>query len=228
MNIRIYISLILIIFHFHALSQNHIKTKKLVKWEFGVSSGIYADLLWTIVGAPPGYSDLQRKLINWGRIDRSELKMYLNKNNAISLYHQRASWREMYGKGLDPLEVWKGVSRHNRRHHFTLNYEKLILLKNNKSISFSSGFQIQIEKKSFPYYKIDTVRNIVTISEIGARPDNSYWEDWAIPITISFSRDINTNLKIGVILNSAYTMGAGFDGISLLSNVCIPITYFKK
>jgi len=51
--------------------------------------------------------------------------------------------------------------------------------------SFASGFHVQIEKVSFPFYKTDDHTNPSMITDIGPRPYWGYFEDSAIPLTIA-------------------------------------------
>lgn len=106
--------------------------------------------------------------------------------------------------------------------HFTLNYYRKFPSGKKGTWSIGSGFQVQIEKKSFPFYRVDDPTNPTVITEISARPDWTYFEDWAIPLTVAHHWTINKNLKLGIMLNTAYTTGTGIDGLSLLGNIAIP------
>ncbi|MBT9485571.1 hypothetical protein [Sediminibacterium sp.] len=94
--------------------------------------------------------------------------------------------------------------------------------------SIGSGFQVQIEKKSFPFYRVDNPANPTTITEISARPDWAYFEDWAIPLTVAHHWTINKNLKLGIMFNTAYTMGTGVGGLAILGNIAIPFGKIPK
>lgn len=194
-----------------------------LQWEIAVASGPYLDMFWAIVGDPPSYNNKPGRSINIGKLDRIELKHLLrNKRSGISLYFQNAQWRELYGIRNDPLEKWKDLTRYSRRMHFTLNYYRMFPSGKKGTWSIGSGFQVQIEKKSFPYYRVDDPTNPTVITEISARPDWTYFEDWAIPLTVAHHWTINKNLKLGIMLNTAYTTYTGVDGLSLLGNIVIP------
>lgn len=198
------------------------------RWEFNVGSGLYLDLFYSniILGgdnsSPPSYPNLKGKRVNPGVTDRLELKYLINKKSGLSLYFQNSRYNDLIGSGNDPLGVWTELKRKNRRMHFTLNYYKIIPIGETRTISLASGFQVQIEKLSFPYYRTEDITNPYLITDIGARPYWTYFEDWAIPLTIAHHWTINKNLKLGVVLNTAYTMGTGVDGLSLLGNIAIP------
>jgi hypothetical protein len=120
------------------------------------------------------------------------------------------------------LEVWTELKRNNRRLHFTINYYRVFPSGKNAAWSIGSGFQVQIEKVSFPFYRTDDPTSPFLITDIGARPYWTYFEDWAIPLTVAHHWTINKNLKLGLMLNTAYTTGTGVDGLALLGNIAIP------
>lgn len=213
---------------FHSGFAQQEKNNQQLKWEFSLSSGLffetfYADL---IIGGynstPPGYSDKKGKRVNIGKLDRLEMSYYFNKKSSMSFYFQHAHWRELLGSILDPLGVWKELKDESKRFHFTLAYNKIFKSGAKNSWVVGSGFQVQIEKKSFPFYRVDDPANPTVVTEISARPDWTYFEDWAIPLTITHYWHINQNLKLGATINTAYTMGTGIDGIALLGNIAIP------
>ena len=216
--------LLLILFSISRFSYCQEKTLKQTpqKWELSISSGPYLDFFWAIVGDPPAYRDKPGKKVNIGKIDRFEMKYFLTQNSAFSLYFQNAQWRELYGDRNDPLGEWKETKRYSKRMHFTVNYYRTITRGKRGSWSIASGFQVQIEKKSFPFYRVDAPNNPTLVTEISARPDWSYFEDWAIPLTIAHHWTINKNLKLSLILNTAYTTGTGIDGLALMGNIAIP------
>lgn len=206
-----------------SIAQKKTSNNNALRWEFSVGSGPYLDMFWSIVGDPPGYPAKPGKSVSLGKLDRVEIKYILNnKRSAISAYFQNAQWKELYGIRNDPLEVWTDIKRLSRRMHFTLNYYRIIPSGKKGMWSFGSGFQVQIEKKSFPYYRVDDPNNPTLVTEISARPDWTYFEDWAIPLTVAYHWTVNKNLKLGLMLNTAYTTGTGVDGLSLLGNIAIP------
>lgn len=220
---RVYIILIFsfILVNSSALGQQSNTTP--LQWEINVASGPYLDMFWAIVGDPPGYSNKPGRTINIGKLDRVEvIRILKNKKSALSFYFQNAQWRELWGIGLDPLRAWIDNKDDCRRLHFALNYYRLFSSSKKGTWSIGSGFQVQIEKKSFPFYRVDDVNNPTVITEISARPDWTYFEDWAIPLSVAHHWTINKNLKLGILLNTAYTVGTGVDGLSLLGNIVIP------
>jgi hypothetical protein len=194
-----------------------------LRWEISVGSGLYLDFFPIIVDFKPSYSTKEGKYVNTGKTDRIELKyLFNNKKSAISLYYQNAQYKQLIGSSLDPLEAWTDFKRVNRRMHFTINYYRMFQSGKNGTWSIGSGFQVQIEKTSFPFYRVDNVTNPTAITYISAKPYWSYFEDWAIPLTIAHDWTINKNLKLGIKLNTAYTTFTGVDGLSLLGNIAIP------
>ncbi len=206
--------------------QNHDSSQ--LKWEASIGSGLYTDLFYSNIifggdnSIPPGYTSKKGRRINPGVTNRIELKYFLKKKSAISFYFQNARYNDLIGSGNDPLAVWTDLKRYNRRMHFTINYYRIIPSGKKGKWSIASGFQVQIEKVSFPYYRTEDPTNPSRITEIGARPYWTYFEDWAIPLTVAHHWTINKNLKLGIMLNTAYTTGTGIDGLSLLGNIAIP------
>lgn len=207
---------------------NSIKQPIPSKWEASVGSGVYLDLFYAniVIGgddsSPPGYPNKKGNRVNFGKMDRIEIKYLFNQKSAISVFFQEARYKNLYGSSADPLGAWIDVKKNNRRMQFTLNYYRMFPSSNNSTWSFSSGFQVQIEKISFPFYRVNDPVNPTIITEINARPDWTYFEDWAIPLTIAHHWTINKNLKLGLMLNTAYTMGTGIDGLAFLGNIAIP------
>lgn len=202
--------------------QVHTKQIPVPQWEFSVGSGPYLDFFWAIVGDPPGYPNKPGKAVNIGKVDRIEMKYLFNQKSAISLYFQNAQYKDMVGSGNDPLGVWTDLKRNNRRMHFTLNYYRMFPSGRKGTWSIASGFQVQIEKISFPFYRTEDPNNPTLITDIGALPYWAYFEDWAIPLTIAHHWTVNKNLKLGLMLNTAYTTFTGVDGLSLMGNIAIP------
>ena len=216
------ITKILVMLSYLSFGQKIKQSFPISKWEVSVGSGPYFDFFWAIVGDPPSYPTKPGKAVNVGKIDRIEVMYKLNTKSSMSLYFQNAQWRELYGTRNDPLEAWIDITRYSRRMHFTLNYYRIIPSGKRGTWSIGSGFQVQIEKKSFPFYRTEDPNNPTFITEISARPDNGYFEDWAIPLTLAHHWTITKNLKLGIMLNTAYTTFTGVDGLSLMGNIAIP------
>jgi len=212
----------------HVNSQEKQPLLPISKWEVSVGSGLYLDLFYAniIFGGddsnPPGYQNKKGNKVNLGKIDRVELKYFFNEKAALSFYFQNATYSDLLGDGIDPLEVWKDLKQKNSRIHFTLNFYRMIPSGKRGTWSFASGFQAQIEKISFPFYRTEDPTDPYLITDIGARPSSAYFEDWAIPLTIAHHWTINKNLKLGLMLNTAYTTGTGVDGLALMGNIVIP------
>lgn len=208
--------------------------KEILKWEVSIGSGLYLDLFYSNIifggdnSTPPSYPNIEGKRINSGITDRFEIKYLLNSKSEISVYYQNARYTDILGSGNDPLGVWKDLKRHNRRMHFTINYYRIFPSGSKGTWSIGSGFQVQIEKVSFPFYRTEDPNNPNLITDIGARPYWAYFEDWAIPLTVAHHWTVNKNLKLGILLNTSYTTGTGVDGLSLLGNIAIPFGHPVK
>lgn len=225
--IKIILSILFILACTSLLSQEKQNKIPLLRWELSIGEGPFADLFYAFRKDPdftaPGYTDLKGKNVNIGIINKYELKYFIKKHSAISIYYQQAQFKYLYGESRDPLGLWKELRVPIERHQFSLNYYKQFQTGINSTISIGTGFQIQIEKSSFPYYTANTNFNPPLITSINARPYWTYWEDWAIPLTVTQNWSINKNLKIGISLNTAYTAFIGVDGIAVIGNLCIPI-----
>jgi hypothetical protein len=212
----------------YSSSQEITTSLPISKWEASVGSGLYLDLFYANIifggddSTPQSYPDKKGNRVNVGKNDRVEFKYFINPKSAVSIYFQNARYTNLFGSGNDPLGVWKDLKRHNRRMHFTLNYYRMISSGKKSLWSFASGFQVQIEKVSFPFYRTDDPTNPTLITDISGIPSSSYFEDWAIPLTIAHHWTINKNLKLGLMLNTAYTTGTGVDGLALMGNIVIP------
>jgi hypothetical protein len=215
------------ILSFETFGQSKENRYQISRWEASVSSGIFFDLLYAnILGSddtpPPGYPAVEGRRINPGKMDRIEVKYLLNKKSAISLYFQNAQWKTIYGIGNDPLAVWTETKRYKRRMHFTANYYRIFPSGKNGRWSIGSGFQVQIEKNSYPYYRTEDPNNPLLITDIGSIPDKSYFEDWAIPLTVAHHWTIGKNLKLGLMLNTAYTAFIGIENLAIMGDITIP------
>lgn len=222
--------IIAILFSKYSISQYSEQNTFPSRWEFLVGSGLYLDLFYANIGfgidgseyTPSGYPDKPGRRVNPGITNRLEIRYHLNKQSGLSFYFQNSRFNNLLGIGNDPLEVWKDLKRNNRRMHYTLNYFRIINSGKKRFWHIACGFQVQIEKVSFPYMTVDDPANPTAIIAIGAVPYYAYFEDWAIPLTVSHHWRINKNLNLGLMFNTAYTTGTGIDGVSLLGNIAIP------
>ncbi len=210
------------------------QTKKLseqpLRFEGSVQSGIFFDLFHANIAFswdasdlnPSSYSTLKGKRAQLGKMDRIELKYLFNAKSAISINFSNALWKDLYGTGNDPLEAWTETDRYNRRMQFTANYYRIFPSGKKGQWSIASGFQVQIEKNSFPFYRTDDPSDPTRVTFLGARSRFSYFEDWAIPITVAYHWKINKNLHLGFMFNTAYTAYIGVENVSLMGSVAIP------
>lgn len=193
-----------------------------LRWEASVQSGLFIDLFYAIVKDPPSYSNIEGNSVEVGKMDRIEIKYLLNKKSALSINYSHAIWKFLYGSGIDPLEAWTETKRYKRRMQFTANYYRIFPSGRKGQWSIASGFQVQIEKISFPFYKMDDPANPNLITDFGALPESYYFEDWAIPLTVAYHWKINKNLHLGLMYHTAYTTGTGIDGMALMGSIAVP------
>jgi hypothetical protein len=209
-------------------AQNDTTQQQPLRWEASVQSGLFLDLFYANIvfggddSEPLGYSDEKGKRVQSGKMDRLEIKYLLNRKSALSFNFSNALWKDFYGTGNDPLEAWTETKRYKRRMQFTANYYRIFPSGKKAQWSIASGFQIQIEKISFPFYRTDDPNNPGLITYINARPSTSYFEDWAIPLTVAYHWKINKNLHLGLMYHTAYTTGTGIDGMALMGSIAIP------
>jgi hypothetical protein len=204
------------------IAQTDTTQKQPLRWEASVQSGLFLDLFYAIVKDPPSYSNIEGNHVEVGKMDRIEIKYMLNKKSALSINYSYAIWKFLYGSGIDPLEAWTETKRYKRRMQFSANYYRIIPSGRKWQWSIASGFQVQIEKVSFPYYRIDDPTNPNLITELGALPESSYFEDWAIPLSVAYHWKINKNLHLGLMYHTAYTTGTGIDGMALMGSIAVP------
>jgi len=206
-----------------SFSQNAGSTWPSLRWEASVGSGLFGDLFYTLKDIDaPSYPEIPGKNISLGKIDRLEVKYHIRPRSAFSLYVQHASWRDILGDGNDAFGYFTEYKRTTRRWHFTFNYNHIIPSGKRGSWTFASGFQVQLEKNTFPFYRVDDRSNPTYITEMGAMPYWSYFEDWAIPLTIAHHWNINKNLRLGLMMNTAYTMAIGWENMALMGHIAIP------
>lgn len=215
---------LIVLFFSTANSQNSTKQPPLKRWEASVNSGLFLDLLYTINDGipPPSYSTIPGRRVNPGIMNRLEIKYLLNTKSALSLNYSHANWRTIIGNNADPLEVWTEYRKNKRRMQFTLNYYRIFKSGKRGLWSIGSGFQVQIEKNSYPYYFTDDPTDPTLITYLSAIPAKSYFEDWAVPLTVAHHWHINQNLMLGLMFHSAYTIGSGIDGAALMGSIAIP------
>ena len=207
----------------NSFSQNAGFTLPPLRWEASVGSGLFGDLFYTLKDIDaPSYPEIPGKNIYLGKIDRIEAKYHIRPRSAFSIYVQHATWRGLLGQGADGFEAFTEYKRTTRRWHFTFNYNHIIPSGKRGAWTFASGFQVQIEKDNYPYYIVDNYDNPTRIIEMGAMPYWSYFEDWAIPLTIAHHWHINKNLRLGLMLNTAYTMAIGLENMALMGQISIP------
>ena len=219
-----------ILLHFanNLIAQKENENPQPLRWEVSAQSGLFLDLFYANIAfggddiEPLSYSTKEGNRVEVGKMDRIEIKYLLNRKSALSINFSNALWKDLYGTGNDPLEAWTETKRYNRRMQFTANYYRIFPCGKKAQWSIASGFQVQIEKISFPFYRTDDPNNPGLITDINARPSTSYFEDWAIPLTVAYHWKVNKNLHLGLMYHTAYTTGTGIDGMALMGSIAVP------
>jgi hypothetical protein len=202
-----------------------------MRWEGSVSSGPFADLFYANIAFggddsdPPSYKNIPGKRVELGKVDRLEVKYYFNRKSAVSLNFNNALWKDLYGTGSDPLELWTETRRYNRRIQFAANYYRNFYTRKS-SFCLGLGFLVQGEQVSFPFYRISS-EDSTLIMTMDAW-DRSYFMDWGPQLTASYYYSINPNLKIGLSFYTLYDIGTGVDGAGLMGSIAIPFHKAKK
>ncbi len=213
-----------------AKTQSKKLSEQPLRLEVSVQSGIFFDLFYSNIAFswdasdlnPLSYTNVKGKRAQLGKMDRIELKYLFNAKSAISFNFSNALWKDLYGTGNDPLEAWTETRRYNRRMQFTANYYRIFPVGKKAQWSIASGFQVQLEKISFPFYRTDDPNDPTRVTFLNASSRLSYFEDWAIPITVAYHWKINKNLHLGFMFNTAYTAYIGVENIALMGSIAIP------
>lgn len=225
-----YFNTLFILFPLLTFAQNKKLTDQPLRLEGSIQSGFFYNLFYTNIafsgdayGADPSsYSTIKGKRAQLGKMDRIEFKYLFNARSAISFNFSKAIWKDLYGKENDPLEVWTETRRDNQRMQLSVNYYRIFPSGKKSQWSLASGFQIQLEKISFPVYSTNDPLNPNLITSVDARSYRASFEDWAIPITIAYHWKINKNLHLGFMMHSAYTAYTGVDGLAIMGSIAIP------
>jgi hypothetical protein len=201
-----------------------------LRFEGSIQSGLFFDLFYANIAFswdasdlnPLSYSNVKGKRAQLGKMDRVEIKYLFNAKSAISFNFSNALWKDLYGTGNDPLEAWTETRRYNRRMQFSANYYRIFPAGKKAQWSIASGFQVQLEKISFPFYRTEDPNDPTRVTFISAGSRLSYFEDWAIPITVAYHWKINKNLHLGFMMHTGYTAYIGVEGIALMGSIAIP------
>jgi len=199
---------------------------RIMRWEASVHSGLFADLLYANIGVgsndnitPSSYSTIKGRRMQLGKIDRLEIKYNINEKAALSLNFNYALWRTIYGRNIDPLELWTTTRRYKKRLQFSANYYRKFYADEKSELNVGLGFLVQQEQVSYPFYRISPVDSSI-IEVISAR-GLQYFPDWGIQITGTYYRSINQNLKIGATFYT-YLIGTAIDGAGIMGSIAIP------
>jgi hypothetical protein len=206
-------------FSFGQHKADSIHVKKL-KWQFQVSSGLFADLLFTNIfysdDTPPvAYSDIKGKRIKLGRMDRLELKYRVREKSAFSLSFQNALFKDIYGTNNDPLEQWKHARRYFKRIQFSASYYKIYSLNKKNEIQGGLGLLVSGDKTTFPFYGMDN-----GIALIGATPDY-YWWDPGLTLNVHYFYKPCKQLSIGATFYTYFLHQIGIEGAALQGSIGI-------
>ena len=223
--------LTLLFFTFYGFAQRDSIFKPTTgKFQVATSTGIAADLFYAnILGPsgfgnnePPSYSDKKQSKVIFGLISRAEVTFQATQISAFSLSFSQVSWRTLYGKSNDPLEVWKSYKRYNKRLQFAANYYRKFKLNEKSNLNVGLGFMVQGQQFNNNGYIFEN-------GFIEFPPDyNKLFWDPALALNFNYLYRVNKNLSMGATLYTPYTFQIGIESAALMTNVVIDLKNLFK
>lgn len=223
--------LILIILNSYTFAQRDSIYKPTTgKFQIATSTGLAADLFYlNILGPsgfgndePPSYPDKKQSKLTFGLISRAELIFQATQISAFSLSFSQVSWRTLYGKSNDPLEVWKSFKKYNKRLQFAANYYRKFKLNDSNDLNIGIGFMVQgqqfnnngyVFKNGFIEFPLD---------------NNKLFWDPALSVNFNYLYRVNKNLSLGATLYTPYTFQIGIESAALMTNMVIDLKNLFK
>ena len=225
------ISTLFIITQFYAFAQRDSVYKPASgKFQVATSTGLAADLFYLNILGPSGfgndvpssYSDKKQSKLTFGLISRAEVIFHATQISAFSLSFNQVSWRTLYGKSNDPLEVWKSFKRYEKRLQFAANYYRKFKLNERSNLNVGLGFMVQGQQFNNNGY---TFRN----GFIEFTPDyNKLFWDPALALNFNYLYRVNKNLSLGATLYTPYTYQIGIESAAVMTNVVIDLKNLFK
>lgn len=201
------------------------------KFQIAAASGLYSDLFYSNIlspsgtgnDGPPSYSDKKQARIAFGVTSRIEVIFQSTSISAFSLSFSQASWRSLYGKKSDPLEVWKSFKRYEKRLQFAANYYRKFNLNEKSTLNAGLGFMVQGQQFNIVGYIFEN-------GFIRFPPDyNKLFWDPVLAVNFNYLYRVNKNLSLGITLYTGYTYQIGIENAAIMPNVVIDLkNLFKK
>jgi hypothetical protein len=223
--------LALLLFNYCAFAQRDSVYKPTTgKFQVATSTGLAADLFYLNIlgpsgfgnGEPSSYSDKKESKVTFGLISRAEVIFHATQISAFSLSFSQVSWRTLYGKSNDPLEVWKSFKRYEKRLQFAANYYRKFKLNERSNLNVGLGFMVQGQQFNNNGY---TFKN--GLIEFSPDYNKLFW-DPALAVNFNYLYRVNKNLSLGVTLYTPYTYQIGIESASLMTNVVIDLKNLFK
>lgn len=195
------------------------------KFQLATSTGLAADLFYlNILGPsginndePPSYPDKKQPRVNFGLISRGEIIFQATQISAFSLSFSQVSWRSLYGKSNDPLEVWKPFKRYNKRLQFAVNYYRKFDLNEKNNLNIGLGFMLQGQQFNNNGYIFEN--GFIQFPS----DDNKLFWDPGLAFNFNYLYRVSKNLSIGATLYTPYTFQIGIESAALMTNVVIDL-----
>lgn len=200
------------------------------KFQVATSTGLAADLFYlNILGPsgfgnddPPSYPDKKQSKVVFGFVSRAEVIFQATEISAFSISFSQVSWRSLYGKNVDPLEVWKSFKRYEKRLQFAANYYRKFRLNKKNTLNVGLGFMVQGQQFNVNGYRFEN-------GFIEFPPDDNklFW-DPALAVNFNYLYRVNKNLSLGATLYTPYTFQIGIESAALMTNVVIDLKNLFK
>jgi hypothetical protein len=206
------------------------------RWQFFTSTGVYADLFNASILTPKqiepnsfyidaiSYSDKKAHYVNLGIISRFELMYHFNSKSAVSFAFNKASWRTIYGKGSDPLEVFKDYRDYQRRIQFSGNYYRSYKVSKRATLQPGIGFMIQVQQFNNTFYEYDFSNDSIFFPEQGV----SNFSDPVLALNLHYLYRINKSLSVGADFFTGYTYQIGIENAAIMGTLALDLNSILK
>jgi hypothetical protein len=202
------------------------------KFQIVLATGLYTDLFDVNILGPKdeylngtdylSYTDKKQSGVKFGAITKAEIILHTTYISAFSISFSQASWRSLYGKANDPLEVWKSYKRYEKRLQFAANYYRKFKLGEFSALNAGLGFMVQGQQFNNNAY-------IYENDLISFPPDyNKLFWDPLLALNVQYLYRVNNNLSIGANLFTAYTFQIGIENAAMMGTIAIDMKNLFK
>lgn len=200
------------------------------KFQIAVGSGLYTDLFSLDILAPKdnydysgeSYSDKKQPAVKSGTITKAEIILHTTYISAFSISFSQASWRSLYGKSNDPLEVWESYKRYEKRLQFAANYYRKFRFGKANNLNTGIGFMVQGQQFNNNGYTYSN--GFIKFPE----GYNELFWDPLLALNIQYLYRVNNNLSIGANLFTAYTFQIGIENAALIGTIALDMKNLFK